>query len=250
MADPSDVRTGLGGVGSVLGTATGAKSGSTVGAVINGVVVTVQVARDLTVAAGDVLTINKYGSLWVAVGRLYTAAPAATHSPDSPPPNPGTASGTLVVAPVETRSRRNGAWRTDTTQVIQGEYGGGGNHTGAAFYGSAPQSLVGATVTAATVQVRRDGGGAFAAQATTMRLVTESTRPSGAPTLTSSTGGPSLAVGATDNSFTVPTSWAQAMVGGTAGGLGFFAAGGSPYVRFAGVGDWSPAFTMTINWTR
>ena len=250
MTDLAGVRTDLTGVGSVIGVAQGAKSGSTVSCTVNGTVTTVQVARDLTVAAGDPLIIVKYGALWVATGRLYAAAPADPKNPGAPAANPGTAAGTLVVAPVETRSRRNGAWRTDTTQVIQGQYGGAGNHTGCAFYGTAARSLAGATVTGATIQVRRDSGGAFAAQATTMRLVTEATRPAGAPTLTSSASGPSLAVGATTHTFPVPTAWAQALVDGTAGGIGFLTGGGSPYVRMAGVGDWSPAFTLTITWSR
>jgi hypothetical protein len=247
-ADLAGVRADLTGIGSVIGTATAAKSGSTVTAMINGVVVTVQVARDLSVSSGDVLLINKHGAQWVAVGRLYTAAPADPQNPAIPPVP--AAAGTLTVSPVETRSYRSGAWRTDNTSVYQGQYGGGGNHTGAVFYGSAPRSLVGATVTGATIQVRRLSGGFFAAQPTTMRLVTEATRPAGAPTLTSSTSGPSLAVGATASAFAVPTSWAQAMVDGTAGGIGFFDSDGNPYVIFAGTGSWSPAFTLTIGWSR
>jgi hypothetical protein len=233
----------------IIAVAQGAKAGSTVTATVNGTDTTVQVARDLTVAAGDPLMVTKIGAQWFAVGRLFAAAPAAPSNDTAPTPKPGTVVGSLVVAPVETRSFRSGAWRTDKTSVMQGSYGSG-NHTGCAFYGSAARSLAGATVTSATIAVRRLTGGFFAAQTTTMRLVTEATRPSGAPTLGSSTTGPSLAVGATTNAFTIPTSWAQSMVDGTAGGLGFFDADGSPYVIFAGLGDWSPAFTMTINWTR
>lgn len=236
--------------GTRVGTATAAKSGDTVTVAINGTVTTVRVARDLAVAAGDVILINLYGALWVATGRLFPAAPGAIDPGAPPDPKPPAQSGTLVVPPVETRSYRNGAWRTDNSNVYQGEYGGGGLHTGAVFYGAAPRSLAGATVTAASVQVRRQQGGAFAAQATTMRLVTQATRPAGAPTLGASTSGPSLAVGATQSAFTLPTSWAQAMVDGTAGGIGFFDADGSPYVIFAGTGAWSPAWTMTIDWTR
>jgi hypothetical protein len=234
----------------IIGTCTAAKSAGTVSVVINGVTTIVQIARDLTVAAGDVVLCNKYGAQWVAIQRLFTAAPADTFNPPTPPVNPGTASGSLTVTPVGTRSYRNGAWRTDNDAVYQGQYGGGGNHTGSAFYGSAPRSLAGATVTAAVIFVRRLGGGAFAPQSTTMRLVTESTRPGGAPTLTSSTSGPSLAVGQTQLGFTIPTSWAQGFVNGTSGGLGFFVGGGSPYVIFAGIGSWSAAFTLTIYWSR
>lgn len=231
-------------------TATAAKVGSAVTAVVNGTTVTMECARDLTVAAGDVLIVGKVGSQWVALQRVYAAAPLAPPNDAPPAPNPPAITGTLVVSPVETRSYRNSAWRTDTTQVIQGQYGGGGNHTGVAFYGSAPRSLAGATVIAATIQVRRDTGGAFAAGGSTMRLVTQATRPAGAPTLTSSTAGPSLAVGTSQSAFAVPAAWAQSLVDGTAGGLGFFDAAASPYVRFAGIGDWSPAFSLTIYWSR
>lgn len=234
--------------GTYLGTATAAKSGGQVTADIDGAVRTVEVARDLTVASGDVLLVHRVGSLWVACCRLFTAAPAAVDNDGVPDPQPGFVTGTTVVAPVETRSYRAGAgWRTDHTDVMQGEHAGG-NHTGAAFYGSAPAALSGATVIDARVQVRRDAGDA-AAPASTLRLVTETTRPSGAPTLTSSSAGPALRVGQSGE-FTLPVAWVQAMIDGTAGGLAVDDADGSPYLRFAGRDSWAPAFTMTIDWSR
>jgi hypothetical protein len=233
----------------LLATATAAKAGSTVTALVNGAVTTVSVARDLTVASGDVIIVTKVSAQWFALGRGYTAAPTSPINQPGPPAQPTGVTGALVVSPVETRSYRNGAWRFDNTTVYQGQYGGAGNHTGAVFYGSAPRSLSGATVLSAVVQVRRESGGAYAAQATTMRLMTNSTRPAGTVTLTSTTAGPSLAVGRS-TVFTIPTAWAQSIVDGTAGGLGFFDASGSPYVQFAGLGDWGPAFSLTINWQR
>lgn len=250
MTDQAALRTDLTGTGALLATATAAKSGSTVTVQINSTVVTVQVARDLTVASGDVVILNRIGGQWFAVGRAFSAAPGITGGGSDAPQPGGAASGVLTVPPVETRSYRNGAWRTDRTDVYQGSYGGGGNHTGCAFYGTLPRSLVGSTVTAATIHVRRLDGGAYAPQATTIWLVTEATRPGGAPTLTSTSAGPSLHTGSTNDTFSVPVSWVQAMVGGTAGGLGFFDSSGSPYVIFAGNGSWSPAFTMSIYWTR
>jgi hypothetical protein len=236
-----------------LATATAAKSGSTCTAIIDGTVVTVQCARDLTVASGDVLMLILFDAQWFAVGRAFTAAPVDT-APDNtppPPPKPTTVIGTTVIAPVETRSYRSGKWRTDNDDVYQGQYGGNGNHTGCAFYGNKPRSLAGATVTRAVIRVRRpDAGGANAAQPTTLRQVTQKTRPGGAPTLTGSTSGPSLRRGQTTNSFAIPTSWGQAFVDGTAGGLAVYEADGSPYVILAGRGRWSAAFTLTLNWTR
>jgi hypothetical protein len=89
-----------------------------------------------------------------------------------------------------------------------------------------------------------------AAQATTLRLVTQAKRPAGAPTLTSSTSGPSLRRGQTVDAFVIPDSWGQALVDGTSGGLAVFESDGSPYVILAGRGRWSAAFTMTISWYR
>lgn len=223
---------------------------------INGIETVIEVARDLTVVTGDALLVTKYGgrAQWVAIGRLGTAAPPimpTDPAPTPPDPKPTTTRGSLVVAPVETRSYRSGSWRTDTDDVYQGQYGGNGNHTGCAFYGTKPRSLSGAVVTSARIRVRRpDIGGANSAQATTMRLMTQRTRPAGAPTLGASTSGPSLRRGSTDDSFTIPDSWAQAMVDGSAGGLAFFESDGSPYVILAGRGRWSPAFTLTIYWQR
>lgn len=239
------------GVGSLLVTALTVKASGVFSADVNGQTVSIQCARDLTVAAGDVCLVTRIGSQWFALQRMFTAAPTAPVNDVAPDPKPVIRYGSLTVSPVETRSYRNGGWRTDNADVYQGQYGGQGNHQGCVFYGTKPKSLAGATVTKATIRVRRaSGGGAYAAQATTMRLVTQRTRPGGAPTLTSSTSGPSLKRGQLTTAFTIPDSWAQAMVDGTAGGLGFYDAGGSPYVIFDGRGSYGPAFTMTITWRR
>jgi hypothetical protein len=150
----------------------------------------------------------------------------------------------------ETRSYRPGGWRTDNDDVYQGEYFGNGNHTGCAFYGSRPRSLSGATVNAATIKVMRPSrGGGASAQGTTLRLVTQSVRPAGAPTLGSSTTGPSLKWGG-QATFTIPDAWGQAIVDGTSGGIAVFDSSGSPYVILSGRSEWSPSFTLTIDWQR
>jgi hypothetical protein len=235
------------------GIATSAKVGSTCTANVQGIITTIEVARDLSVSLGDALVVVKIQgrSRWVAISRLGLAAPPA---PDLPPievpPPAAPQRGKKVITPVETRSRQGSKWRTDNDDVYQGEFGNG-NHVGCVFYGNRVTSLSGATVTSAYIRVRRpDRGGANAAQSTTMRLMTNKTRPSGAVTLTSTTSGPSLRRGETDGSFNIPDSWAQALVDGTAGGIAFYDAGGSPYVIFSGRGDYSSAFTLTINWTR
>lgn len=233
-------------------TALEVKSGSLIMVGINGVRVQVQCARDLVPAVGDVLTLTRFGGQWVATGRMFAAATSVDPwgGATGPDPNAVVVRGSLVCPPVETRSYRSTGWRTDTTQTIQGEYAGNGNHTGCAFYGTMPRSLVGATVESASVAVRRAGGGAFAASATTLWLVTQATRPAGAPTRTSSTTGPALKVDASTIAFAVPVAWVQAMVDGTAGGLAVYNAAATPYVRLDGLREWGPAWTLTINWRR
>lgn len=251
MTDFSLTRTDTTGIRQTTGTATSTVTGSVASFNIQGTTVTVQVARGLTIAVGDVCLIVKVGAQWFVTARLFAAAPVDPGSDDPPPPKPTTVTGKLVVVPVETRSYRNGSWRTDNDDVYQGQFGGNGNHTGCAFYGGKPKSLAGSTVTAASIKVRRkNAGGITAAQSTTLRLVTQTKRPAGAPTLTSSTSGPHLRWGASDNSFDIPTSWAQAMVDGTSGGLAVFDSLGSPYVIFDGRSAYSAAFTMTISWSR
>ena len=218
MSDIAGVRVDPSGTGTLLATATAGTSGSTVTARIGTTVVTVQVARDLTVASGDVIIVQRVGQLWFALGRAWSAAPAAVTSEAEPAPAPATVSGVSVIGPAETRSHRPSGWRSETS-VYQGEYGGWGNHTGCVFYDGRHRQLAGATVTAANIQVRRLTAGTYPAQTTTLRLMTNSTRPGGAPTLTSSTTGPALAVGAT-GVFGLPVSWVQAPGDGTAGGLG------------------------------
>lgn len=234
--------------------ATAAKSGDSVTVWINGTVVTVKCARDLTVAQNDVLLLQRNGMFWVAVARLGTAAVAPPADNVTPPnPKPAVTTGTSTFGPVETRSYRTGGftgWRTDNDDVYQGQYGGNGLHRGCAFYGSGPRSLTGATVTGCWIQVRRkSGGGITAPQTTTLWQVAEATRPGGAPTLSASTSGPSLGWGGSSQ-FGFPQAMGQALVDGTAGGLAIFVASGSPYVILDGRGAYGPSLTLTITWSR
>jgi hypothetical protein len=245
----SDTRVTLTGVGATVGTATTVKTGSVASFNVQGAIVQLEVARDLTIAVGDVCLIQRTGSQWMALQRLYTAAPADPGNPTLPNPQPASVEGQQIVPAVETRSYRAG-WVTAHDDVLQGDFAGAGNYTGCAFYGSTARALEGATITAATMLVRRKGSGGLAgAQTATLRLVTESTRPSGAPTLTSSATGPSLALGE-QAAFAIPTSWIDELADGTAGGIAIYDADGDPYMAFDGRGALPSAWTLTIAWTR
>lgn len=247
--DIAGVRTSISGIRMSTGTVATTKSGSTCTVVVGDTTVTMQVARDLTVAVGDVVLFARQGSQWWVLQRMFSAAPAAQTNDPAPTPKPAITTGSLVVVPVETRSYRSSGWRTDNDSVYEGQYGGWGNHTGCAFYGTKPKSLTGATVTSAKVQVKRMSGGDFAAVTGSLVKITQATRPAGAPTVTGGTSVTLPAVGST-STLTVPTAYAQALVDGTVGGLGLYVGGGSPYARTAGRADWSAAWTLTIGWQR
>lgn len=249
MADLADTHIVTAGRGQLTGIARSTVSAGTATVSIGGRQITAAVVRNLTLAVNDPVLIVRAGSWWIVTAVLNTAAPTPPDLDTPPNPQPPVITGRLVVAPVFTGSYRDG-WRTDDYDTIQGVYGGYGNSTGAVFYGDKPRSLAGATVTAAALGVRRNRGGVYAAQTTTLHLVTEATKPTGAPTLGSSATGPRLAVDTTDEAFPLTTAWAQAMVDGTAGGLAVHSASGSPYVRLAGRGTWGPAWTLTLDWRR
>jgi len=246
--------TGRGGPGTVpagtlLATATAAASAGKVTAMINGVVRTIWSARDLTVASGDVILVVRFGATWLAIARFGTAAPAAADYTDNPPdPNPLVVQGTLAVLPTYTGTYRDSRWVTSSDQAIQGAHGGYGNATGAAFYGTKPLSLTGATVTGARVRLQRSSAGDQGPAAGTLRLVTEAIRPAGAPTLGASVALPPMVPGQV---LDVPltTSWVQSMVAGTAGGLAVFDADGSPWIPYTGRSA-GGGFTLTIDWER
>ncbi|MFR9800650.1 hypothetical protein ACL02U_32865, partial [Streptomyces sp. MS06] len=179
----------------------------------------------------------------------------------APAPKPTTTTGSLVCTPVATSTWRDGHWRTDigsstSADTFQGRYSGSsyGRNSGFAFYGSKPGTLSGATVTKATLKLRRLTSGDYAARSPTMRLVGESTRPSSYPTLHESTTGPALGVygkvSPGEATWSMPTSWGQALVDGTRGGIGIVISSDSPYIRLAGRSSWSAAWTLTLYWTR
>ncbi|MFI0900556.1 hypothetical protein [Streptomyces sp. NPDC020983] len=271
MADWRDRKVRLAGRGALMGMAGGPVASGAVPVYVSGVLITARAVAGLSgVAVGTPLMLQRVGSSWWAVAAAAAAPsvpPATATPPDgdsgdaAPPPKPVTTTGSLVVAPVATSSYRDGHWRTDigpstSADTIQGRYSGSsyGSSSGYAFYGSKPHTLSGATCTKATVKLRRLSSGDYGLRAPTLRLVTQTTRPSGAPTLNESTSGPSLGVqgqvSPSETTFTLPTSWGQALIDGTRGGIGMVISGDTPYIRLAGRGSWSAAWTLTLYWRR
>ncbi|MGW9025930.1 hypothetical protein ACWGQ5_17340 [Streptomyces sp. NPDC055722] len=271
MGDFADTRVSLAGQGTLVGVALTAGSGGACLAGVAGLQVTVRVVAGLTVTAGSPLLILRKGSTYWAIA-VFGAAPAVPPSPPpdtappsagdpAPAPKPVVITGTLTCPPVATSTWRDGHWRTDigsstSADTYQGRYGGSsfGRMSGFAFYGSKPRSIAGATVTKATVKLRRLTSGDYGKRSPTLRLVSQSTRPAGFPTLNESTSGPALGVqgqvSPSETTFTLPTVWGQVMVDGTRGGLCITVPSDDPYIRLAGRGSWSAAWTLTLYWRR
>jgi hypothetical protein len=237
----------------LLGVCTDVKTSGAAPVLVGSQIVSAQCPRDLTVAAGDTVTLVKAGSSFYVLARYYTAAGGSTDPGASPvPPSaPVVRTGTTTFLPRRTASWGDRfGWRHDNDDIYHGEYGGNGNYTGCAFYGFQLQTLSGATVLSATMKARRLHGGVFAAQATNLGHVTEAFKPDGEPTFGGTFTGPDLAVGQTRTGITVSVSLVQSLVDGTYHSLGIHVDGGSPYVVLAGSAEYGGAFALTVRWRK
>jgi hypothetical protein len=242
----SDVQSGT-----LTAVALTAVSGDKLTANINGIVRVITAARGLVTGSGDVILVHRYGQLWIASARVYSSAVT-----ELPPvlidldPNPATISGVLTITPVSMGTWYPVAGWKDL-QIWQGKHNAAAeNATAAVYYGDKPAALAGATVTGARLE-QLVGGSHTPATTATLRLLTEKARPVGAPTLgASTTGPPTPNESSYPISFTVPTAWGQAMVDGTAGGIGMYSATGSPYVTYLSRTYFPAAWTLVLDWTR
>lgn len=272
MADIAGARVSLAGQGTLVGVAASDASAGACLVTVAGIQVVARVVTGVTVVTGDTVLILRRGSAyWVlgVIGSAPSTTPAPTASDTQPPdtgdtapaPKPTTTTGSLTCHPVATSTWRDGHWRTDigsstSADTYQGRYAHSsyGRNSGFAFYGSKPRTLAGTTITKCTIRLRRLTSGDYGKRSPTLRLVSEATRPSSYPTLNETAAGPALGVygkvSPWDATFTLPDSWGQAMVDGTRGGLAITIGSDDPYIRLAGRGSWSAAWTLTLYWRR
>ena len=178
-----------------------------------------------------------------------TEAPTAPPNPPpvTPPSAPQKRAATLL--PTFTGSWRPGGWRSDS-DVRQGDYGYG-NHVGAAFYGRQLAGLHAnlSETRRAVLTYRRTTGGVFAPQSPTVWTLSESSRPAGAPTRLASAAGAAVGVYSDRTaSWQLPQSMTDALLSGTAGGLGIYVAGGSPYIVLLGRSEFASAFQLSVTY--
>lgn len=208
-------------------------------AVVDGVPGSLPLMRHVTAGAvGDTaVVLVQGGQAWVT-GVLGVAPPPAP--PETPPvdeaggvdvapPSTPTGPQTLALRPTWSGSWRAGAWRSDTSDLYQGDYSGRGVNQGGCWWGRLPSTMVAATLRV----VRLAGAGAGAAQTPTMCLLAGMARPAGAPTVLATAPGPALPRSAAA-SWTVPAAWVAQMASGAAGGIGITSGGSrTPYLGLA-----------------
>lgn len=178
---------------------------------------------------------------------LGTIGTTPTTPPSSPPPPPSYVQRSKVALPRQADTYRGG-WR-GVPDLYQGDYTGRGLNFGAAFYGSQLQGLRAITSLArsATLTIRRLEGGSYAAQAPTFKLLQQSAKPGGAPTVRATAAGPAVAVGRTAT-WALPTAWLDELLAGTSGGLGIQVGTASPYIHLAGPSSAANGMALSVSY--
>lgn len=203
-------------------------------ATVDGIPGLVPVLRHVTLNVGDTAVVQQ------ADGRSWVQGVIGATAPSAPTPDPGVPTPALPPAqpvsealrPQWSGSWRGGAWRTDTSDLYQGDYTGRGINSGACWWGRLPSGLLSAVVTL----VRNAGAGAGGALSPTMTLLAGTSRPAGAATVLASVVGPAIERGKSAQ-WTVPAGWLAQMDAGTAGGIGITSGGSaSPYLALVASG--------------
>jgi hypothetical protein len=153
-------------------------------------------------------------------GSFTADAGAAT-----PPPSPETTSTWDTTASKSWRD--NWGWRTDNSDVYQGEYDGYGHHRGYWFFGNTPRdTVVGKTIKQIRVYVKRKGsGGTSGTVNAIIRGHSYASQPSGTPTFVGGLSGTSDSVGfkwGEGKWVTLPSSFHAMFEDGTAYGIGIY----------------------------
>ena len=138
------------------------------------------------------------GQIWYDTSKVTFATGNQTTESGSAPVVSGTKTITIKSSYGDTyRSSVYNNWKKDGT-VRQGDYGYG-DCTGCWFFGSAFSELKGCTISKVEITITRQSGGSSSPVGLVVRTHNYSSRPSGAPTLSSSSYGTlSLATGQTN----------------------------------------------------
>lgn len=193
-----------------------------------------------------VLLLRSAGSLYCL--GAFNAGPAAPPTGTTDPEPPRDQTTTQTFRPLSTGTWRGDGWRTDTTNLLQGDPSGEGLNYGAAYYGAAPSSLgIDPATATGTLRIRRNTGGPAGAQTPILHLLAEEERPDVQPATVDTVIGPALGVN-DEATVNLPATWVAALLSGTAGGIGTGIPAAAPYLALAGSSAWAPAFELAITW--
>jgi hypothetical protein len=185
---------------------------------INGVNVSMRRGLHFTPAVGDVVLVatTGIGDSWAIMAIATGTAPTPVPAPPATPSN-----GYITWPALDAGTWRAGARRTDRSDVLAGDDGGGVN-TGAWFYGDAiAASMGGLTATSAYMCIDRRDGSSGDPIPISLYLHNSTAAPtSGAPV---SIAGPTDIGNVALGQLTwlqVPLAWVNQIIAGTAAGLG------------------------------
>jgi hypothetical protein len=173
----------------------------------------------------------------------------------APAPDPAVSSGTSYFNATATRSYRSSdGW--SRAEVYQGAYDSSTTHSGywygCYFYGTAPQSLKGKTVTSASIRIyRRTSGGNSANVPQYIAPHNHYSQPGGGPYFTAAASLLGYVDWGQYLDLPLPVSWAQALINGTATVRGFGhrrAATGSSYSVNYAKSSQPTSGRLTIRW--
>lgn len=180
------------------------------------------------------------GQAWL-VGVLGTVAPPPPppQPEDGATPAPAPVIEVVTLRPTVSGTWRGSGWRSDTSDLYQGDWTGRGLNRGGAWWGPLPSRIRSGSV----LLRRRRAAGMGAAATPTLTLLAGTSRPSGAPTVLASQAGPALAAGAS-TTWDLPAAWVAQMASGAAGGIGCQIDSAAPYMALA-VSDAGMTLTLT-----
>lgn len=173
--------------------------------------------------------------------------PSGEVVPNAPAPPPGGASaGTQVFPAIDSGTFEVGArWNATFGQdVVQGSYGGR-TSTGAWFYGTAPSSLAGRSISGARIYLapRRRMGNYNAAATIHIYAHNSPSRPEGEPSRVTGAHDVPLPPGFSGDWIPIPPAFAALVVAG--GGI---AIAGNPYAGILGRGNNPQSGALEITW--
>jgi hypothetical protein len=225
------------------------------------VVASALVLASYTPAVGDVVQVlRRDEQSWLVLGSTRTSNPTTVRVrtslafPTRVLSAPPGGSNPLVVAPNNIQSWRTkvNSWtgEDESNRAAQGSYTTRGYYEGCYFYGNAFTSLAGRTCTGLTIRLHRRGSGGIAgAERIWLAPHTHASQPTSSPYFAASAQNVGTLAWNASDTFTLPTSWGQALIDGRYKGFGHLYLGTADYAIMHGLDTDSLSGQLSLSWT-